>query len=222
LQKIETGLKIYIRGARPSDIKSILVIYSHHVTHSAAVPENQPVTEAQMTRRMTDIRGFKLPYLVALKRGATVPGGGKKRQPPIILPDEIVGFAFADLQHDDKGMYRFNAELEVYVDNHFYMKGIASCLMDKMLGLLDPTTYAERGGYGIEGDEAEGVGTPMKIIKHLLINMSYDRGEVAEWKQRWILGWMGFEQKAQFEDLGIKNGNKYDTPTPDMRTKLIS
>ncbi|KAK5166696.1 uncharacterized protein LTR77_008240 [Saxophila tyrrhenica] len=203
-KKIEPGFRIIIRGAQANDVKAIVNIYNHHVAHNACVPEIHQVTEADMKRRMDDVRYFKLPYLVAVKPGATIAGRKKKGQQTIQLPDEVVGFAFADLYNGTKNMYRFTAELEVYVDNKHYMKGVASCLMDKILGLMDPM-FPVKGGYEIQGDEAEGIGS-FQTIKNILVNMSYDSEEVAAWKDRWLTDTLGFQGRAPLMGLGVKNG----------------
>jgi L-amino acid N-acyltransferase YncA len=204
-QRIKTDVSLYIRGATVQDIPAIREIYNHYVTFSVSTPEIERRTDRDMLSRLKEVRDNKLPFLVACERGQKIGGRGRKkgREDPIILPDKVVGFAFADDYNDMVGMYRFTAEMEVYVDNHNYMKGIGKCLMDKLLGLLDPE-HVERGGYDIVGDEAEGIGSS-RMIKNLIINMSYDRPEILEWKGRWLTTGLGFKQVGDLQAIGHKD-----------------
>ena len=124
----------------------------------------------------------------------------------IVLPDKIVGFAFADDYNDKQGMYRFTAEMELYVDSAHYMKGIAKCLADKLVALLDPD-YLERRGYLIVGEELEAA-EPSRIIKNIILNVPYDKAEVLEWKARWLENWLGCVRVGTLRDIGNKIGNR--------------
>ena len=208
IPKIKPRVDLYIRGANSQDIKRMCDLYNDHITTSISTPECEPLTEHDIALRIKQIRASKLPCLVAYQRGGKVVGR-KERNPdgPIILPDKLVGFAFANDYNDAVGAYRFTASLEVFVDNHSFMQGVASCLMDKLLGLLDPT-FGERGGFDIEGDEAEGIGAS-RLIKNLVMNVAFDRLEVLEWKKRWLEHWLGFKQVGMLEGIGDKGGKAY-------------
>ena len=81
----------------------------------------------------------KLPFLVAVQRGDVVKARKKKNfGEDIVLPDKIIGFAVADNYIDLKSMYRYTAYLNIFVHTDHHGKGVGSCLMDKMLALLDP------------------------------------------------------------------------------------
>ena len=102
--------------------------------------------------------------------------------------------------------YRFAADVEVYIDSSYYMKGVAKCLFDKLLGLLDPC-YPERGGYAIEGEELEGIGAS-RVISNLILTVPYDAPERIEWKGRFLTQWLGFKKVGTLEDLGNKLGQR--------------
>ena len=212
LQPIKPGLKIYLRSAKPSDAKAIRDIYNHYVSYTVYTPEIQKRTTADIEQRYNDIVRNKLPFLVACKRGDVhKPRRGKKKNAdvePIVLPDEVIGFAFADDYNDMLSMYRFTAEIEVWVHEDHYMKGIGTCLLDKLMAMLDPE-YLERGGYDTEGEELEGVG-PMRIIQIIMINLPYESDKPArlEWVGKWLTSWLGFEQEANMRHVGMKNGKK--------------
>jgi hypothetical protein len=167
-----------------------------------------------MEQRYHDIIRNKLPFLVACQRGEVIKGRRKKHagDDPLILPDTIVGFATADDYNDILGMYRFTAEVEVYVDKEHYMKCIGKCLLDKLMGMLDPE-YIERGGYDTEGEELEGVG-PSRLIQNIIVNLPYDADKPTrlEWVGKWLTNWIGFEQAGDLKKVGLKDGKKYAYP----------
>ncbi|KAK4983950.1 hypothetical protein LTR50_006902 [Elasticomyces elasticus] len=195
-------LNIFIRSAVPADMTQICAIYNHYVTFSVCCPEIIPRSVQDMHRRLRDIKENKLPYLVAVQRGGrseakNLAGEGH------VLPDRIVGFAFADDFNSRTGMYRFAAEVEVYTHKDFYLKGVARCLMDKMMRLLDPD-YPSRGGYDCLGDLERG---PSRRLTSILCNIPYDAGDRTRitWLNKWMTR-MGFEQVGDIKNLGIKEG----------------
>ncbi|KAK3705009.1 hypothetical protein LTR37_013526 [Vermiconidia calcicola] len=204
-EKIKPGLNIYVRSARPVDVQHIREIYNHYVTYSVCTPETQRRTLSDMQQRYQDILANKLPFLVACERGGKI--GGRRRKnagEEIILPDKVVGFAIADDYNDMLGMYRFTAEVEVHVNHEHYLKGVAKCLLDKIIAMLDPD-YVERGGFDTVGEELEGVG-PSRMISNIIINLPYDKPERLEWVERWLSSWLGFKQVGNLTGIGNKEG----------------
>lgn len=166
-----------------------------------------------MEQRYNDIIGNQFPFLVACERGAVIKPRRKKYEgESIILPDTILGFAIADDYNDMLGMYRFTAEVELFVHKDYYLKGVAKCLLDKMMAMLDPE-YIERGGYDIEGDELEGVGQS-RIIQNVIINLPYETEKPMrlEWIGKWLKNWIGFTQVADLPKVGLKDKKKYVCP----------
>lgn len=184
-------------------------IYNHYVNFSIHTPETERRTNHDMTQRYNAITSNKFPFLVACERGAKVTGRKNKkgRGEDLVLPDYVVGFATADDYNDMTGMYRFTAEVEVYTDSKYYMKGIGKCLMDKMMCLLDPDGYTERGGFDVVGDELEGCGS-YRRIQHIILNLPYEKPEIAEWKAKWLTEWCGFKQVGNLEGIGNKLGKR--------------
>ena len=87
------------------------------------------------------------------------------------------------------------------------MKGIASCLLDKLLALLDPD-YVERGGFDTVGDDLDPV-SPSRIIKTLIMNYAYDseRTDKLDWVTRWLCK-LDFEQTGNLLGIGNKLGRR--------------
>ena len=82
-------------------------------------------------------------------------------------------------------------QLQVFVHRDYLMKGVGSCLMDKMLALLDPT-HVGRGRYEVVGAAMDGMGAKRRV-RNLILDFPFDRPQTLEWFGRWMRG-MGFVQ----------------------------
>jgi hypothetical protein len=155
-----------------------------------------------------------MPYLVACEKGGVIKARANNNKKSkrnmrggdedIVLPDVVIGFAFADDFNDLKGMYRFTAEMEVYVHTDYYMKGVGKCLLDKLMGLLD-SHYLERGGYEVVGEDMDGTGQA-RVVKNIVVHLSYDKPEKLEWIGKWLEGWLQFRRVGVLDGIGTKNG----------------
>lgn len=103
IEKIKPGVSLYLRSARPDDIQRLTEIYNHYVECSVSVPEEERQTEEQLLARYHDVLKKKLPFLVACERGGKV-ASRKRKGEDIILPDKVVGFAYADDHCNMKAM----------------------------------------------------------------------------------------------------------------------
>ena len=209
VQVIKPDINLYIRSAKPVDVPRIREIYNHYVDNSACTPETERRTNGDIQQRLNDIVANKLPFLVACERGKILKGRAKKNQEDVVLPDKVVGFATADDYNDMRGMYRFTAEIETFVDKDYYMKCVAKCLLDKLMALLDPN-YIERGGYDIEGEELEGAGVgASRIIKNIIVHIPYDNQDRLDWIERWLSNWLDFKKVGNLPKVGNKAGKRY-------------
>lgn len=207
--KIKPGIELYVRSARPEDMSRIREIYNYYVDFSVCTPETMRRTKADMQQRLDDVHHNLLPFLVACERGGKVPARRKKAKgEDLILPDKVVGFAMADDYNDMQGMYRFTAEIEVYTDKEYYMKGVAKCLLDKLMALLDPQ-YIEKGGYEVVGEDLDGSGAKRRI-SNIMVNLPYDKDkpERLEWMEKWLHTWLGFDKVGDLQGIGLKEGKR--------------
>src|SRR5262245_51569888 len=99
------GTEIQIRAASRSDIPAITEIYRHHVIHGTGSFEIEPPPPEEMDRRMADIVGRGLPYLVAE------------------INNVIVGYAYAAL-YRTRVAYRFTLEDSVYIHPEYMRRGV--------------------------------------------------------------------------------------------------
>jgi len=206
----EPALKFYVRTAKQEDALRLREIYNHYIDNTIYTPETQRRANSDMQNRLGDVRSNNLPYLVACERGTKIPTRQRKREDLLdnTFPDKVIGFAFADDFNDPKGMYRFTAEVEVYVDKAYYMKGVGNSLLDKLVGLLDPG-YMQKGGYEIAGHDLYGDGAQRRIA-NVVLHLPYDNAapERLTWVTKWLGGRMEFKKVGELETIGVKNGKK--------------
>jgi phosphinothricin acetyltransferase len=131
----ETG-RLTLRAAGESDIPTIQAIYAHHVLHGIASFEEEPPEQAEMQRRMAEVRARKLPYLVAEDR----PGSGA-----------VLGFAYAG-PYRSRPAYRFTLEDSVYVLPGKGGKGIGSALLGELIAQCEALGYRQM--IAVIGDSA--------------------------------------------------------------------
>ena len=204
---IRPGLNLYIRSAKAADVPRVREIYNYYVQFTTHVPHMQQRTDKDVHQVRNECLTNNLPFLVACERGEVMKGRRNKNEGDIILPEKVVGFAFANDYSSMRDMYRFTAEIEVYVDGTYYLKGIAKCLLDKLIGMLD-SDYLEKGGYDTVGEELEGIG-PSRVISNILFNLPYDKPERLEWIGRWLSHGLGFKEVGSLDGIGNKAGKRY-------------
>ncbi|OQO05826.1 hypothetical protein B0A48_09921 [Cryoendolithus antarcticus] len=208
---IKTISNLLIRIATLDDATAICKIYNQSVDQTHAVPEVTHRTKEQMQIRIRSSKTAKLPLIVAYERGKRIKAPKKGRNQnynggeDIILPDEVHGFAYADDYGDCEGVYRFTATAEIYVNVEKQNGKIGTCLLDKLMGLLDPT-YVEKGGYETVG-ELDGAG-PQRRIRSIVVQYPYDAAQSE--RLAWICGWLsresGFMKTGDMIDIGEKDG----------------
>jgi hypothetical protein len=214
--QIKPGCKFFVRSAKTEDMGAVKDLYNYYVENSTSVTEMERIAREEMVARYRDIRLRRLPFLVAYKPGELIKASRKKKnqtnQPmreDRQLPDTLVGFAFADEYETSrgvhsKGMCRFTAKMEFYTKPTYYMHGVASCLVDRLMVLLDPT-YQERGGYEIRGDDIDGL-NEVRIIKNIVFSYPFVDSEKLEWMGKWLEQWLKFREAGVLENIGTKNG----------------
>ncbi|EME85497.1 uncharacterized protein MYCFIDRAFT_82752 [Pseudocercospora fijiensis CIRAD86] len=207
LSKISTNLKLFVRSATAADMGEVRDLYNYYVDFTCAAYETERVSTKDMMKKYEEIRASKLPFLVICEKGG-IQKARRKHQEDIILPDKIVGFAFAnDLYGPQGNQFRYTVEVEVYVHKDALMRGVAKCLLDKLLALLDPD-YLERGGYRVADEDLEfGTARPSRLVKNILINFYHEssRPQKLEWVSRFLKNFAEFERVGYMLDVGSKN-----------------
>ncbi len=103
-----------VRAAVPADLEQVAAIYAHYVTTSVATFEEVPPTAADWRRRLDDLAGRNLPFLVAAA-GAVVGG-----------------YAYA-APWRPKPAYRHTVEDTVYVSPGHTGRGIGGALLGALM-----------------------------------------------------------------------------------------
>jgi phosphinothricin acetyltransferase len=104
-----------VRGALPADIAPVAAIYAHYVTYTVTTFEETPPTAADWRRRLDDLAGRNLPFLVAEQDGA------------------VRGYAYASPWRP-RPAYRHTVEDSVYISPGQTGRGLGRALL---AGLLD-------------------------------------------------------------------------------------
>jgi phosphinothricin acetyltransferase len=102
--------EVELREATPDDAVAIAAIYRPYVLTSAATMELEPPDEPEMARRMADVRGRGLPYLVAEQNG------------------EVVGYGYASAFRPRPG-YRYTVEDSIYLREDSAGRGVGGKLL---------------------------------------------------------------------------------------------
>lgn len=103
-----------LRPASPGDLPAIAAIYAVEVLEGTASFEIEPPDEAEMARRLADVLGRGLPWLVAE------------------LDGEIAGYAYAG-PYRTRAAYAATVENSVYVARSCRGHGIGRMLLDALI-----------------------------------------------------------------------------------------
>jgi L-amino acid N-acyltransferase YncA len=93
-----------IRSATPADAVRICTIYNHYIAATTISFEEEPVSAADMARRIADVAAANLPWLVMLDG------------------DKLIGYAYAT-KWRVRAAYRFAVESSVYFDPEYAGQG---------------------------------------------------------------------------------------------------
>ena len=203
---IKPELNMFIRSATKDDMVQVRDIYNRYIDNAFVVPETTRLDENDMLQRWQAIESAELPYIVACQRGEKIKARNKKVNggEDRIMPDRVVGFAYADDWSDGTCIYRPTVKLGLFVSMEHYMKHIGDCLADKMMSLLDPS-FIGRGGYDVVGEELD-ADVPKRVVSNVLIRYSYEaeRKEKLLWVSKWLKRHFGFEKVADLKGVAQK------------------
>jgi phosphinothricin acetyltransferase len=125
---------VKIRAAEPSDSDTLAEIYNYYVLGTVVTFEENPVSSAEMEKRVAAVRSSSLPWLVAEKDG------------------RAVGYAYAS-PWKTRSAYRFSVEVTVYIAHGSAGCGIGTMLYSELLSILQTLdTHAVIGGIALPND----------------------------------------------------------------------
>ena len=123
-----------VRGVTPADAGAVAAIYNHYVLQTVVTFEEEPITAAEISRRIDEVRAGSLPWFVAERAGA------------------IAGYAYAS-RWRARSAYRFSSEVTVYLAPEQGRRGIGSALYAELLSALRGSgLHAAIGGIALPND----------------------------------------------------------------------
>ena len=130
----KTQHDVIIRAADPSDASIIASIYNHYVAETIVTFDEQPVTVAEMARRVEEVQAASLPWLVAEQE------------------NRVVGYAYA-APWKRRAAYRFSVEITVYLDPNHLGRGFGTSLYTELFAILrNSQAHAVIGGIALPND----------------------------------------------------------------------
>jgi phosphinothricin acetyltransferase len=115
---IDTHEETAIRAASaPADAAAIAAVYNPYIRDTVITFEEEPVSNAEMSRRIEEVRSASFPWLVAEQGG------------------QVVGYAYARPWHS-RSAYRYSAEIAVYLSVAHTGRGIGSKLYAELFPIL--------------------------------------------------------------------------------------
>ena len=119
-----------LRDAGAADAGAIAAIYNHYVATTVISMESDPVGIDEMARRIAEVQGAALPWLVLVEDGA------------------VLGYAYASKWRARPG-YRHAVESSVYVDASLRGRGIGITLYRALIARLAGRYHCVIGGIAL-------------------------------------------------------------------------
>lgn len=161
---------MHLRDAIADDAPAIAAIYNPYIIDTTISFEEEPVSDAEMARRIAEVQAAGLPWLVAELDGA------------------VIGYAYAT-KWRVRHAYRHSVESSVYLAPAAARRGVGSTLYEALLARL------QAGGYHLV---IGGIALPNAASVALHEKMDYEKA--AHFKQvgykfgRWLD--VGYWQKT--------------------------
>jgi phosphinothricin acetyltransferase len=125
---------VSIRPVESSDSGAIADLYNFYVRDSIVTFEEEPVSAAEITRRVEGVRMAGLPWLIAEQSG------------------QLLGYAYAS-PWKVRSAYRFSVEVTVYVAPEHAGRGIGSKLYSPLFPMLQARQiHSAIGGIALPND----------------------------------------------------------------------
>jgi phosphinothricin acetyltransferase len=158
-----------VRTATAADVQAIVDIYNHHVLNTIVTFEERAVAVPDIAKRMSDVEGASLPWLVAERNGS------------------VEGYAYAAPWHRRRS-YRFSAEVTVYVASEQTRKGLGSMLYAELLSFLRARQiHTALGGIALPNEASIALHEKFgfKKVAHLeAVGLKFDRWiDVGYWQR---------------------------------------
>ncbi len=123
-----------VRAAQSGDYAALADIYNHYVINTVTTFEEEPVDADEMGRRVQDVAGWGLPWLV------------------LAGPDQLEGYACA-VRWKFRSAYRHSVETTIYLRQGLVGHGRGALLYGALLDhLRDAGMHTAMGGIALPND----------------------------------------------------------------------
>lgn len=99
-------------------------------------------------------------------------------------------------------MYRFTFELELYVHPDYLRKGIAKCLLDRILETVD-TSHKTKGDYPWLNDSGYLTHGSQRVVKTINVSVPHESEEDITWLTKFFKN-HGFRKAGHLNTVGYK------------------
>ncbi|MEX2125383.1 MAG: arsinothricin resistance N-acetyltransferase ArsN1 family B [Woeseia sp.] len=155
-------MDISIRPVAAADAAAVTRIYNYYIAETCVTFETDPVSGQEMARRISEVVGAALPWLVA--EG----------------PDGIAGYAYASRWHGRCG-YRFSVESTVYLDVNCTGRGVGKQLYTALMDAIRAMSmHAVIGGIALPNEQS------IRLHERLGFRKVAHFEQVAFKQERWI------------------------------------
>lgn len=193
------AVNMYLRPAFGRDLAQLVHIYNHYVEtyYSSAMT---PITVAELEIRLREIAAANLNMIVAVQK---VKQTASQRTDLQSTHEKIIGFAFTEEHEGQHALFRFAADLEVYVHPEYSHKGVGKSLMDRMMFLAD-SFYEPRNAVEwrpMSSDLHLTTAGGKRLLGTVHINVFYPNDEPVRlvWMDRWL-------ENFNFKRCGLVEG----------------
>ncbi|KAK2809324.1 hypothetical protein FQN50_003966 [Emmonsiellopsis sp. PD_5] len=203
----EKVLTYYLRPIEPKDLPGLLALLNWYVQHTTRCVDLQQVTLETIRDRIQECNQEKFPTLVALQQKSTGAAHAMNGQ-----NEEIYGYIIASDFTAPDTINSYTAELELFVAPPYYRMGVATCLLDKILEILDPK-YVHKPGYHFDCAPSQadvyraGKNRPVSRLVFIIHHPADEGGDGDYgWTKEWLETQFGFEEQALLKGTGFKDG----------------
>lgn len=127
-------MPLLVRPAIASDGEALARVYNYYIDNTVVTFEEEPVSAAIMTNRVTEVQSASLPWLVAELDGV------------------VVGYAYAG-KWKVRAAYRYSVETTIYLEHGRGGQGIGTRLYSELLSILRRQgVHAAIGGAALPND----------------------------------------------------------------------
>ncbi|KAF2683761.1 hypothetical protein K458DRAFT_368159 [Lentithecium fluviatile CBS 122367] len=213
IPQLQPTANIYLRPVMPADAPGIRELYNYYVAETISAPEFNPRRIDHIVQRIDDVTSEKLPYIVAIAKG------NQPRSSDHFVTERIVGFASIEDFCDKGSVYRFTFELELYVHPGYVRKGIAKCLLDRLLSTVS-TGYQLKGGYEWINRGEYLKGDAGRVVKTINVSVPHEETDDMVWVSKFLKEFK-FNKSGHLKRMGAKKGKIVDVTIYQHTTSEI-